>query len=292
MIRYELSSSFLVSLAALCLAASIDPVAAQTAASSVPHRPAFVDERRLPGAPSKAPDQQQSAEEEARRAVEEARKRIEEEAAALRAELEAAAVAHKKRLEAEAAAHSQRLAAEAEARRAEAEAARKAEEQRQAKTAAEQEDRRRAEEEAARKAEEQRQAKAAAEQEDRRRAEAEAARKAEELRQAAAVEEQKRRKALNITGNPADGLRYLQRGRELLANGDFASARLFLERASDNGNADAALLLGETFDTRVLPTLGAMGVTADAALARRWYQRAAALGSSAAAERLKRLSAE
>jgi hypothetical protein len=35
---------------------------------------------------------------------------------------------------------------------------------------------------------------------------------------------------------------------DFLKNGGFASARILLRRAAESGNADAALLLGKTFD--------------------------------------------
>ena len=254
----------------LAAASAVTPVSAQGTKPSDAAKPAFIDERRLPGASRDIEERQRAAEDEKRRTADELRKRLEAEAATLREQLEAAAVEQRKRVEAEAEALRQRLAAEEEARqRAAAEAA-----------------------EAARRAEAERQAKAEEEARQRAASEAaEAARKAEAERQAKA-EEEARRKAPGASGNPADAARYLARGQEHLGRGDFASGRLFLERASDSGSADAALLLAETYDAATQQRLGGIGIAADAKLARRWYQRAAELGSAVAAERLKQLGGQ
>jgi hypothetical protein len=82
----------------------------------------------------------------------------------------------------------------------------------------------------------------------------------------------------------------LARGRTYLANGDVASARLAFRRAAEGGDAQAALALGGTFDPLVLKSLGAIGVAADAAQARGWYQKAAELGSRDAPQRLDQLA--
>lgn len=82
----------------------------------------------------------------------------------------------------------------------------------------------------------------------------------------------------------------LQRGKTDLRDGDISAARLLLRRAAEAGNAEAALELGSTFDPLVIERLGALGVQADPAKAREWYQRAAALGSNAAARELARLA--
>ena len=70
----------------------------------------------------------------------------------------------------------------------------------------------------------------------------------------------------------------VKRGKDYLIDGDISSARLLLRRATDAGSAEAALALGSTFDPAVIERLGAIGVQADAAKAREWYQRAAKLG--------------
>jgi TRAP-type uncharacterized transport system substrate-binding protein len=79
------------------------------------------------------------------------------------------------------------------------------------------------------------------------------------------------------------------RGRQLLKNGDFASARLLLQEAADAGDAAAALALGETYDPVVLNKLGIHGRVADITIARMWYKRAGELGSAEAPVRLRLL---
>jgi hypothetical protein len=82
----------------------------------------------------------------------------------------------------------------------------------------------------------------------------------------------------------------LARGRTYLANGDVSAARLAFRRAAENGDAQAALALGGTFDPLVLKSLGAIGVAADPIQARGWYLRAAELGSRDAPQRLEQLA--
>jgi len=82
----------------------------------------------------------------------------------------------------------------------------------------------------------------------------------------------------------------MTRARSLISVGDIAAARLVLERAANAKDATAALLLAQTYDPAVLGTSDARSVTADAAAARDWYQRAATLGSAEARQRLARLS--
>ena len=81
----------------------------------------------------------------------------------------------------------------------------------------------------------------------------------------------------------------INRGKDFLQSGDFASARLLLRRAAEAGDASAALLLGSTFDPRVIQQLHAVGIPADVAQARQWYQKAAELGSAAAVQQLAKL---
>jgi TPR repeat protein len=81
----------------------------------------------------------------------------------------------------------------------------------------------------------------------------------------------------------------VKRGQDYLQNGDIVSARLMLKRAANAGDAQAALLLGATFDPTVLRDLGVLGFTPDPAQARTWYQRAADAGLPEATRRLERL---
>jgi hypothetical protein len=84
---------------------------------------------------------------------------------------------------------------------------------------------------------------------------------------------------------------FIKLSQDFLKNGDFSSGRLLLKRAANAGSAAAALLLGETFDPLLVQRLGVIGVQPDVAEAREWYQRAAQLGSSTAAQHLATLAA-
>jgi hypothetical protein len=82
----------------------------------------------------------------------------------------------------------------------------------------------------------------------------------------------------------------LKRGEELIQQGDIAAARLMLTRAAEAGAARAALTLGATYDADMLRKLRVMGVTADAAKARAWYEKAAQYGSGEASRRLEQFA--
>ena len=72
----------------------------------------------------------------------------------------------------------------------------------------------------------------------------------------------------------ADRALFAQRGSELLAVGDIASARLFFERAANAGDARSALGMAMSFDPVELAKAGVRGVKGDQAKADYWYQRA------------------
>ncbi len=78
-----------------------------------------------------------------------------------------------------------------------------------------------------------------------------------------------------------------KRGRDLIAVGDIASARLILTRIAEAGDAEAALALAGTFDADVLASLHVVGVQPDAAKARAGYTTAAERGSPEARRRLQ-----
>jgi TPR repeat protein len=78
----------------------------------------------------------------------------------------------------------------------------------------------------------------------------------------------------------------MKRGAELMANGDVSAARMAFQPAAEAGVDAAAFALAETYDPLVLKKLGVIGAASDAVLARQWYEKAAALGSTAARERL------
>jgi len=82
----------------------------------------------------------------------------------------------------------------------------------------------------------------------------------------------------------------VSRAENLLKSGDFASARLLLRRAADSGSANAALMLGATFDPRIIHDIGPIGIEPDIAQARQWYEKAAQLGSEIAVQRLAKLT--
>ena len=82
----------------------------------------------------------------------------------------------------------------------------------------------------------------------------------------------------------------LSRSSGFVKNGDFAAARILLRRATESGSAEAALMLGKTFDPLYLKELGAIGIQPDVAQARQWYQEAMQLGSEVAAQRLAQLT--
>jgi hypothetical protein len=81
----------------------------------------------------------------------------------------------------------------------------------------------------------------------------------------------------------------MKRAKGLMDVGDIASARLLLERAAGAHEAKAALLLAQTYDPAVLGTPDLRSITPDPAIARRWYQKAAELGSAEAQQRLTRM---
>ena len=78
----------------------------------------------------------------------------------------------------------------------------------------------------------------------------------------------------------------LKRAGALIASGDIAAARLVLQRIADDGDAQAAVTLAETYDPAILERLGVHGTVPDVAMARRWYEAAQKYGSTEAAQRL------
>jgi hypothetical protein len=81
----------------------------------------------------------------------------------------------------------------------------------------------------------------------------------------------------------------IKRGKDFLQEGDFPAARLLLKRAADAGSAEAALMIGSTYDPSVIKQLGAISVIADLDRARKWYEIAADRGSAEAADRYANL---
>lgn len=94
----------------------------------------------------------------------------------------------------------------------------------------------------------------------------------------------------NLTLDPEEIATLVKRGEDFIANGDLASARLVLRRAAEGGDAQAALLLGSTYDPATFERLKVLGSAPDPDQARAWYQRAADLGSAEAVRRLEPLA--
>jgi len=82
----------------------------------------------------------------------------------------------------------------------------------------------------------------------------------------------------------------VKRGKDFIATGDLAAARLMLRRAAEANDAEAALTLAATYDPEVLRELKVYGFAADVETARLWYQRAKELGSPEAPRRLETLA--
>ena len=89
-----------------------------------------------------------------------------------------------------------------------------------------------------------------------------------------------------------DARRLCAEGLVAFAKGDIASARAFLKRAAEGGDARALMALGDTYDPGTLTRLGAVGLKGDEAAARDYYSRALAAGVRGARERIAALAAE
>jgi hypothetical protein len=81
-----------------------------------------------------------------------------------------------------------------------------------------------------------------------------------------------------------------RRGKEFVANGVVAAARLVFQRAAEACDTDAAFALGATYDPIMLRKLGTRTLTPDVATARAWYERAKKLGSLEASTQLELLA--
>src|SRR5215472_10028300 len=83
----------------------------------------------------------------------------------------------------------------------------------------------------------------------------------------------------------------MKSGAESMSNGDVSGARLMYQRLAKEGEASAALALAESYDPPMLRKSNiTRAITPDVALAQSWYEKAKALGSSVAAERLEALA--
>jgi TPR repeat protein len=90
--------------------------------------------------------------------------------------------------------------------------------------------------------------------------------------------------------DPSEVAAALKRASGLIASKDIAAARLVLQRVADDGDAQAAVTLAETWDPAILERLNVYGMAPDVAMARHWYEVAQKLGSSEAAPRLAALA--
>jgi hypothetical protein len=79
----------------------------------------------------------------------------------------------------------------------------------------------------------------------------------------------------------------LERASYQLSQGDGAGARNTLQTLTQFGSQRGAFDLAETYDPTILARHRAWGLKADLRLARKWYKKAARLGSLVAVERLK-----
>lgn len=97
-----------------------------------------------------------------------------------------------------------------------------------------------------------------------------------------------RRSALPDADNQDEDLqrKLVLQGQQMLTQGHVASARLLFRRAADTGSAEAAILLGDTFDPQRLYALGVRGVAGDLQQSIRWYEKADELGAADAKDRL------
>ena len=73
---------------------------------------------------------------------------------------------------------------------------------------------------------------------------------------------------------------------------NFVGARLLLAHVLEKGSANAAFMMAQTYDWRILRALRAYGVRGDAAMAREFYQLAAAAGIEEAQERVETLQSD
>jgi hypothetical protein len=91
----------------------------------------------------------------------------------------------------------------------------------------------------------------------------------------------------------AQAERMLANGLKQLDQGNIGAARMFLQRAAEEGSGEAALKLAETFDPAMLARVAPLAIkSADIKEAKRWYEKARELGAPEAEVRLGRLGAK
>ncbi len=89
-----------------------------------------------------------------------------------------------------------------------------------------------------------------------------------------------------------DARRLCAEGLVAFARGDIATARAFLQRAAEGGDARALMALGDTYDPTTLTRLGAVGLKGDEVAARNYYSRALSAGVGGARERIAALASK
>jgi hypothetical protein len=82
----------------------------------------------------------------------------------------------------------------------------------------------------------------------------------------------------------------LDRGDQLLALGDVASARLFYRLAAKQGSAKGAMAMGSTYDPVYLERIGFVGARPSPAEAIKWYRQAIDMGDRGAEVQLRELT--
>jgi TPR repeat protein len=90
---------------------------------------------------------------------------------------------------------------------------------------------------------------------------------------------------------PEEAEKLYRRAEGLVADGDFAGARLLLERASEAGHAGALFMLASTYDPNVLGKVNALGIKGEPEKAKALYQQALAAGIDDSTGRLSALTA-
>jgi hypothetical protein len=88
--------------------------------------------------------------------------------------------------------------------------------------------------------------------------------------------------------NP-EATRLIARASALLGQGNIGAARIVLERAAQNGSAQASFMLAETYDPVILSAWGTYGTRGEATKAHEFYAKAHAGGIQEAKDRLNAL---
>ena len=86
-----------------------------------------------------------------------------------------------------------------------------------------------------------------------------------------------------------EATRLIARASALLGQGNIGAARIVLERAAQNGSAQASFMLAETYDPVILSAWGTYGTRGEATKAREFYAKANAGGIQEAKDRLDAL---